>query len=95
MRDAMSAVATFASMVDDATKGAVRKARNAKLLVDLAAILLIKLLPRRVANQSDIRYVPRIAFWIWIFFEAHGGILCVVVTPVESRRIAEPLFLAG
>ncbi len=93
MCDAMSAVTTFASIVETATSGARAKGKEPELLVDLAAVLVIELLPGHVSSAGHVGDEIRIAPGIGVCFEAHVEVLGVVVTPIETRSVAEPLVL--
>ena len=89
----MSEVATLASMVLNATSGAVRNARNANCSSIWPLIRLVEILPGQIAKVGDVRNVVRPALRIGVVFEANFEILGVVVAPVETRRAAEPFVL--
>ena len=76
------------------TSGAVRKGEIGELLVDLSAVLTVKILPCEIAPFGDIGHVLGTVLWIGKIFGADGKILGVVIAPVEAGGIAEPLVLA-
>src|ERR1019366_489160 len=66
-----------------------------ELLVDLSAVLTVKVLPYEIARLRDIGHILGMALWVGKIFGADGKILGVIIAPVEAGDIAEPLVFAA
>src|ERR1019366_138697 len=62
-----------------------------ELLVDLSAVLTVKVLPSEIARLGNIGHVLGTALRVGEILGADGKILGVVIAPVEAGGVAEPL----